>query len=356
MGMRHTLSYTRAMSAVHTTRIDRLKRLERLLPRDLSSVESGPDGARLLAIRGDAYAAKSDTARLRKLQRDLDELVKEGRIEAVNPGGKPLRYRRLTDDLNDDPPVLQYALEQIRDLIAEYVPKRQLDRFWQRVLTEVDGPVLDRTRLRIVTDTLRLQPVELHPKVLSAVIEALAQGHALDINYRNAEDLCAPARIHPQALLQRGPIPYLFALKNDEGAPVRLYALHRMVRAEVASDTAARAAAGFDLDRAIAGGQADFGQGELIDLELRVRGYLATVLTACPLAPGQWFEDEPEGSEFDLRVSARVPSTGQLLRWLLGAGENLEVLSPPDLRHVVAVQAGKMAAIYTDPSGASDAV
>ena len=354
MGIRHTLSYTRRMSAIHTTRIERLKRLEQLLPRDVSSLESAPDGARLLGILGDAYCAQNDKARRRALQRDLDELVKDGRIEAVNPGGKPLRYRRLTDDVNEDPPVLQFALQQVRDLIAEYVPLRQLDRFWQRVLTEVEGPVLDRTRLRIVPDTLRLQPVELHPKVLSAVIDALAQGRALDVTYRNAEDLCAPARIHPQALLQRGPIPYLFALKNDEDAPVRLYALHRMVRAEVASDTPARAAAGFDLDLAIARGQADFGQGELIDLELRVRGYLGTVLTACPLAPGQRFEDEPKGSMFDLRVSARVPSTGQLLRWLLGAGDNLEVLSPPDLRHVVAVQAGKMAAIYADPSGASD--
>ncbi|MFB1489088.1 MULTISPECIES: helix-turn-helix transcriptional regulator [unclassified Thiocapsa] len=341
------------MSAIHTTRVARLDRLEFLLPRDVSFVESCPDGARLLAIIGDAYGAQNEKARRRALQRDLDELVKEGRIEAVNPGGKPLRYRRLTDDVNEDPPVLQFALQQVRDLIAEYVPMRQLDRFWQRVLTEVEGPVLDRTRLRIVPDTLRLQPVELHPKVLSAVIDALAQGRALDVTYRNAEDLCAPARIHPQALLQRGPIPYLFALKNDEDAPLRLYALHRMVRAEVVSDTPARAAAGFDLDQAIARGQADFGRGELIDLELRVRGYLTTVLTACPLEPGQWFEDEPEGSAFDLRVSARVPSTGQLLRWLLGAGDNLEVVSPPDLRHVVAAQAGKMAAIYADSPGAS---
>jgi proteasome accessory factor B len=129
-----------------------------------------------------------------------------------------------------------------------------------------------------------------------------------------------------------------------------------MVRADVLTETPTRAAARFDLDQAIARGQADFGQGELIDLELRVRGYLATVLTACPLAPEQWLEDEPEGSTFDLRVSARVPSTGQLLLWLLGAGDNVEVVSPPDLRHVVAVQAGKMASIYTDLSGESDEV
>lgn len=67
------------------------------------------------------------------------------------------------------------------------------------------------------------------------------------------------AVLHPQALIQRGPIPYLFALKNDESEPVRLYALRRMIRAEALMQVCARAADGFDLDRAIAGGQADFG-------------------------------------------------------------------------------------------------
>ena len=127
---------------------------------------------------------------------------------------------------------------------------------------------------------------------------------------------------------------------------MRLYALHRMIRAEALPETPARAAAGFDLDQAIAQGKVDFGQGELIDLELRVRGYLADLLSVCPLSEGQRIEDEPEDSAFILRISARVPSTGQLLRWLLGAGPNLEVLAPDDLRHVMAVQTAKMAAIY----------
>jgi proteasome accessory factor B len=41
-----------------------------------------------------------------------------------------------------------------------------------------------------------------------------------------------------------------------------------------------------------------------------------------------------------------VPSTGQLLRWLLGAGDNLEVMAPPDLRRIVAAQTRKAAALY----------
>jgi hypothetical protein len=35
-----------------------------------------------------------------------------------------------------------------------------------------------------------------------------------------------------------------------------------------------------------------------------------------------------------------------LLRWLLGARDNVEVVGPAELRRVVAVQAAKMATIY----------
>ncbi len=336
------------MAATHETRIARLKRLEFLVPRGRAA-SACPDATQLLATLGEAYAGKTPEARRRALQRDLEELVKEGRIEAVNPGGKPLRYRLVAPEPDEDQAVRAYDLQLMRDLVADALPQQRLDRLWQRLLTNAEGPRLDETRLRIVPDTLRLRPVALHQGVLEAVIEALAQPCALQVLYTNADDDHSDACLHPQALVQRGPIAYLFALKNDEEAPVRLYALHRMIRARALTRTPVRTAIGFDLDQAIASGQVDFGQGEMVDLELRVRRYLATVLTACPLAAGQRWVDEPPGSDFEMRVWARVPSTGQLLRWLLGAGDNVEVVAPPDLRRVVAVQAAKMAALYPDP-------
>ncbi|MEA3642103.1 MAG: WYL domain-containing protein [Lamprobacter sp.] len=103
----------------------------------------------------------------------------------------------------------------------------------------------------------------------------------------------------------------------------------------------------FDLDRALAEGKIDFGQGQQIALVIRVRGYLTQLLLlACPLSDQQTSEDEPEGSDFELRIQARLPQTGQLLRWLLGAGDKLDVLEPKELRHVVAEQARKMAGVY----------
>jgi hypothetical protein len=67
----------------------------------------------------------------------------------------------------------------------------------------------------------------------------LAQRKALGVPYRNAEGERAEAVIHPQALVQRGPVPYIFALKNDEDEPLRLCALHRMIRATVLTGTPA---------------------------------------------------------------------------------------------------------------------
>jgi predicted DNA-binding transcriptional regulator YafY len=338
------------MPAAHETRIARLKRLEAQLLHGRAP-DACPDGARLLRILGDGYTGKTPAARLRALQRDLEELVKAGRIEAVNPGGKPLRYRRVTDEPDDAPDIRIHDREIMQDLVKDALDQHHFDRLWQRLLTNTEGPRLDEERLRIVPDTLRLRPAALSAGVLEAVIEALTQRCALQAHYQNAEDERGDACLHPQALVQRGPIPYLFALKNDEEEPVRRYALHRMIRAKVQPETPARAAAGFNLDQAIANGQVDFGSGELIDLELRVRGYLATVLMDCPLAVGQQWKDEPPDSDFEIRVWAQVPSTGQLLRWLLGAGDNVQVVAPPDLGHVVAVQAAKVAALYPDPRG-----
>ncbi|NEX23050.1 WYL domain-containing protein [Thiorhodococcus mannitoliphagus] len=295
----------------------------------------------------DVYNAASERALKRAVQRDLEALVQQQRIAVVNTGRKPLRYRRLASDAEDDDPVIwEWTLNQIRMLACEAVPQRQLDRLWRTLLTNTQAPRLDESRLRVVPDTFRLLPAALYPGVLSAVIQALILRCALRVGYVKADGARSDAVLQPQAAVQRGPIAYLLALKNDEETPVRFYALHRMVKAEVLTATPARQVEGFDLDRAIAEGRIDFGQGALIDLELRVRGYLAELLRACPMAPDQRLEDEPEGADFELRLWVRVPSTGQLLRWLLGAGDNLEVVSPPDLRRIVAAQVRKASALY----------
>ncbi len=97
--------------------------------------------------------------------------------------------------------------------------------------------------------------------------------------------------------------------------------------------------------------QADFKPDEPIDLALRVRGYVTDLLRDKPLGERQRMEREDAGSAFDARVYARVPGSGHLLRWLLAAGDGIEVLKPPGLRALIASQARRMNALYSSTQG-----
>lgn len=331
--------------AKYVDRVDRLKALERLIPAHASASQC-PDPTLLLERLASRYEeCRSEGARRRAMQRDLEELTKAGHIEVVNPGGKPLRYRRVRDE--PDASVWNYVQQATRELIDSALPLRRFDRLWSQLLdTESDpGLRLGENKLRIVSDSLRLQPAAIRESVLTDVLVALARSQTLSIGYRSGEGRSSRPTLHPQGLLQRGPRLYLFALKDEETEPLRMYALHRITSSRVDAETA-RKFPGFDLQAQIEKGAADFSDGNLIDLELRARGYVVELLRDCPLADGQQVDVEPEGSAFEAKITARLPASGQLLRWLLGCGDNVEVVAPADLRHVVAAQSAKTAAIY----------
>ncbi|WP_328986295.1 helix-turn-helix transcriptional regulator [Thiorhodovibrio winogradskyi] len=336
------------MSATHQERIERLQALFARISPPQTAPQRCVDVGRLERLLEDEYGTEaSAAARRRRLQRDLTELIRDERIVAVNPGGKPLRYRRRAEAGDDDPNVIAYTRQLIDQTVTDLVPKGRLEALWRQLVVSDQVPALNDQRLRILSAEQRLIPAKVHPRILSTVITGVAEQRILSVKYRKATGQLRKPRLHPQALVQRGPVIYLVALKNNEPAHVRFYALHRMVRVELTED-AARAAAGFDLDRAIAEGLVDFGCGETIALELRVRGYLTDVLEACPLAEGQQTLPEPEDSDFDLRLHATVPSSGALLRWLLAAGDNLEVVAPDAMRRNVAAQINKASTLYAN--------
>ena len=77
-----------------------------------------------------------------------------------------------------------------------------------------------------------------------------------------------------------------------------------------------------------------------------MRGYAVEVLRVCPITPAQRIEDKPADLPFLGRVRVQVPETGALLRWLLGLGDNVEVVAPAGLRQVMGEQIAKMARHY----------
>lgn len=334
------------MAVSYETRIRRLKAIENLLP-----VEGEQDlglSAQIALQRLPEFYDGSDGARVRAIQRDLKDLLKEGRIVVPNPKAKPLTYFRRPGEHEDDcldDAAWSYVITNVEKALEAVMPERRLESALRRLQSADLGVKLTSRRFRIVPDTLRLLPADFELETLATVLRAVVEERTLKLAYRDSQGKKTECVVHPQAALQRGPRFYFFALKNDEPEPVRMYALHRVIRAEVGSD-AARAAPGFDLDAAIYRGQADFGNGRTIRLEALVRGYVADLVQECPMGRDQQALPEPDGGDFDIRLTVTLPSTGQLYRWLLGCGANIKVLAPADLREAIVGQVAKVAAMY----------
>ncbi len=119
-------------------RAERLRRLEDLIPINQASNDY-PDSNQLLLVLGDIYGEVTQAVQYRALKRDLEALIKGEKIEVVNPKHKPFRYRRIRDDIANDSLVLQYVLKQIHDQVSLFATERQLNRLWERLLTDIGG-------------------------------------------------------------------------------------------------------------------------------------------------------------------------------------------------------------------------
>jgi proteasome accessory factor B len=326
------------MAAITQERIERLKRIEELL---------SDDGLTIAELEH-KLSDNSDykLPHRRTLQRDLQEIIEEGRVEvlAADEGG-PL-YRRIQEPFALNSAVLAYVLKRLQDDLKGLVSATDLAE-WLRKLqpqsAESPDYVFDKSKLRILPDSLRLQAAEIRHQPFAGVLQALATGCALRVVYFDRLNQRSEPVLHPLAMLQRGPRIYLYAIKNDETVD-RMYALDRFISAECLP-IAARTLPDFDLDQRIANGNADFSNGEAIQLKLVVRGYIRRLVEDCPLATGQLMESLDDDMDSAL-LSVTMPSSGQLLRWILAGGENITVLEPADFRDVVVGQIFNTSARY----------
>ena len=143
-------------------------------------------------------------------------------------------------------------------------------------------------------------------------------------------------RLHPRGQVSRGHVPYLIATAWDY-EDIRLYAMHRMVGAQIA-DEQVRRPADFDIDAYIARGALHFGGEQMIELRLQINDYLARVLSETPLSQEQQIAGKV--------LTATVRDTWQLRWWILSQGAGVEVLGPEELRRGIARELQQAAARY----------
>ena len=198
-------------------------------------------------------------------------------------------------------------------------------------------------KIRVVHPAQSLIPPRIKPEAQRAVYEALLNNRQIRIAYhkRGAQ---GPVEytVHPLGLVQRGPVTYLVGtlFHYDD---ILLLAVHRILSA-IMLDEPVNYPKDFTLDKYIASGALDFGNGEQIRLEAIFHAAAAEHLHETALSADQVIH--PLDDE-RVRVSATVLATPQLSWWLLAFGEQVEVLKPARLRREMAATAKAMAQLYT---------
>lgn len=193
-------------------------------------------------------------------------------------------------------------------------------------------------KVRSVLPTQPMQPAAIRPESQDAIHEALLMDRQVQVIYVPGDGGEAmDMRLHPLGLVNRGHVSYLIATAW-EYTDIRLYAMHRIIGAEVTPDLVRRPE-DFDVDAYISRGALHFGGEKMIELRLRVGAYLARVLSETPLAEDQQIDGN--------MLTATVLDTWQLRWWILSQGAGVEVLGPDELRTAIAQELQQAVARYS---------
>ena len=279
----------------------------------------------------------------RTVERDLNELAGVFPLVCNDKGvprgwyWQPGRDADLPGITLADALSLHLVEESLRPLLPVSLLNALEPRFQQareklQALAESNATAGWSEKVRQVAPTLPLLPPVIPEGVLATVQNALLADEQLEVSYhRIGVTDTVLFRLHPLALLQRGPVTYLAATAFDY-TDVRLYALHRMQDARVTGEPAHRPKE-FDIDAYLASGALHFRGDEegIIVLEARVAGYMADMLRETPLSADMCLA--PEGEGWQLR--ATVVDSWTLRWWLLSQGPGITVLAPTPLRQAL---------------------
>lgn len=290
----------------------------------------------------------------RSIQRDLNDLSEVFPL-FCDDREKPYGWSWQKDAASFDLPglsvpealTLAMAEQHLRDLLPAPMVD-QLQPYFKAARKRLDvEPTPHRGRswldkVRSVPPTQPLLPPRIDPVVQHVISEALLYEKQVSIRYRKREEKTAVEyRVHPLALIQRGPMLYLYCRFFDY-EDARMLALNRIVSAELLDDRAVYPKE-FSIDRQVDLGIWGFGSGEKIKVELIFQEGYGSHLYETPLSNDQVIEELPDK---DLRVTATVADTPQLLWWLLGFGEGVEVIAPIALRDHIHATVQEMSKTY----------
>jgi len=199
-----------------------------------------------------------------------------------------------------------------------------------------------RNKVRVMHRGPGLRVPVINPDVQACVYDSLLRNYRFEVVYKPRESEGTKTYgINPLGIVLKDGLVYLVCTIWDY-TDIKLLTLHRMLEAKPV-DVPVTVPDGFNLDAYIESGELDFAIGGKIQLKARFRKGAAFHLEERPLSSDQTLA--PENDEW-MMLSATVLDTSELRWWLLGFGDQIEVLEPAELREHFAGVAASMAGVY----------
>ena len=201
-----------------------------------------------------------------------------------------------------------------------------------------------RDRVRVLPQSQRLEPPLINQEVQSNIYDALLNGEQLDVQYLKANSKLAKKRtVNPLGIVLMGIVHRLICTMDPDFKIIRHLPLHRFKTANANGETSIEPE-NFDIDDYLDKESLSFLRTEKkIKIELLFRGNTGFHLSETPVSKDQKYKEEKNGK---IRISGTVADTEQLRWWILGFGENVEVIKPKALRDEVKNRVKLLYSIY----------
>ena len=183
------------------------------------------------------------------------------------------------------------------------------------------------------------------PKVFSTILECLLSNFVLDIDYQD-KGAAGPVRrilfpLHLTCLENRWVLIAQDATKPKTA--IRTYVVARFSKPGPWGAKVFKRPDGFDPTRYVTSSfGAHSGEGTHL-VKVRIAKVGAHHVLERRWHPTQVIAQEPQGS---VLMEFTVSDLGDITRWILGFGADCEVLAPPELRTILAAEAGRLATLY----------
>jgi predicted DNA-binding transcriptional regulator YafY len=209
-----------------------------------------------------------------------------------------------------------------------------------------------REELRVIAKSIRIQPTPVSPlddkqEIYQQLVQARKNRRVVRIEYNSLtewERICT--KLRPYHLLFCKHSWYVIG-RSSLHREVRTFNLSRIASLEVLSEKFG-IPKGFSIERHLGNAWLLIpGEGPDQEVTIRFKPLVARNVSEVIWHKTQEFDFESDGS---LVYRATVSGLHEIMWWVLGYGDQAEVLAPPELRKMVAERVGRMALLYDGQS------